>query len=180
MTYYKRRLPHWQMPGQSIFITWRLYGSLPAQFRPPKNTESSGKAFVSFDHVLDQAQTGPLWLKDPQITECVVSSLREAQHHGLFTHGAYVLMANHVHILVAPQAPLAQVTQQLKGATAREANRILGRTGARFWQTESFDHWIRTPGEWQKIRAYIEANPVKAGLVATPKDWPWSSASNPL
>jgi putative transposase len=89
-------------------------------------------------------------------------------------------MANHVHVLLAPIAPLAQITQQIKGATARQANLILGRTGAPFWQNESFDLWIRKPEEWQKIRSYIERNPVAAGLVQRPEDWPWSSASHPI
>jgi hypothetical protein len=56
----------------------------------------------------------------------------------------------------------------------------IGFTGSYFWQDESFDHWVRNPAEWEKIRTYIERNPVSAGLVARPEDWPWSSASNPL
>jgi hypothetical protein len=45
-----------------------------------------------------------------------------------------------------------------------------------FWQKESYDHWVRSPSEYQKIRTYIETNPVKAGLVRQPQDFPWSSA----
>jgi len=56
----------------------------------------------------------------------------------------------------------------------------LGFSGSHFWQDESFDHWIRNPGEWHKIRKYIEQNPVAAGLVDKPEDWPWSSASHPI
>src|SRR5579863_1376724 len=96
MTYYQRRLPHWQMPNRDIFITWRLHGSLPAQIRPPRNVESSGKAFAALDRALDQAETGPLWLKDPRIAESVLSALAVAQQRNLFTLRAYVLMANHV------------------------------------------------------------------------------------
>ncbi len=66
--------------------------------------------------------------------------------------------------------------KSLKGATAREANRLLGRTGEPFWQKESYDHWVRSQREFEKIRAYIESNPVKAGLVQEPEDYPWSSA----
>jgi len=89
-------------------------------------------------------------------------------------------MANHVHVLLEPHSPLAQITQQMKGASAREANLILGRTGSRFWQDESFDHWIRNPEEWKRIRSYIERNPVVAGLVDKPEEWPWSSASHSI
>jgi type I restriction enzyme R subunit/putative DNA methylase len=54
---------------------------------------------------------------------------------------------------------------------------LLHRTGERFWQDESFDHWVRSEGEFIRIQKYIENNPVKAGLVAKAEDWPWSSAS---
>jgi len=180
MTYYVRNLPHWHPPGTDIFITWRLHGSLPKQFPPKKKLESSGKAFVYYDRILDQARTGPLWLKDSRVAECLLAALNTAQRRNLFTLRAYSIMANHVHVLLAPLAPLGQITQQIKGATARQANLILERTGAPFWQDESFDHWVRNPGEFQKIRAYIERNPVVAGLVARPEDWPWSSASRPI
>ena len=66
--------------------------------------------------------------------------------------------------------------KSLKGASSREANRVLGRTGEPFWQKESYDHRVRNPSEFQKIRMYIEANPVKVGLARNPQDYPWSSA----
>jgi len=52
----------------------------------------------------------------------------------------------------------------VKGATARAVNKILGRSGKYFWQDESFDHWIRNGAEIERVRTYIERNPVKAGL----------------
>jgi putative transposase len=180
MTYTQRHLPHWARPGQDIFITWRLHDSLPAKIRPPASIESSGKVFVHYDRILDKARTGPVWLKDPRIAKCIFAALSAAQERKMFTLGSYVLMANHVHVLLTPQAPLSQIMQQIKGATAREANLVLGRTGSRFWQDESFDHWIRDPAEWEKVRNYIERNPVVAGLVNKPEDWPWSSASHPI
>jgi putative transposase len=179
-TYTKRFLPHWQPVGQSIFITWRLYGSLPMQVAARRENIPTGRAFVRRDRMLDHAQTGPLWLKEARIAECVVSQLSALHRRKLFCLRAYVLMANHVHLLIESQAPLALITQHVKGATSREANLLLGRTGKPFWQSESFDHWIRNPGEWQKIRTYIERNPVAAGLVQKPEDWPWSSASHPV
>jgi putative transposase len=72
---------------------------------------------------------------------------------------------------------LATITRSIKGRPAREANAVLARTGRPFWQDESFDHWIRHCQEFAKVRAYIERNPVKAGLVEWPEQWPYSSAS---
>jgi type I restriction enzyme R subunit/putative DNA methylase len=66
--------------------------------------------------------------------------------------------------------------KSLKGFTARQANRLLGRIGQPFWQKESYDHWVRSETEWNRIAGYIEENPVKAGLVARAEDYPWSSA----
>jgi putative transposase len=78
---------------------------------------------------------------------------------------------------VRPLVPPDLLLRSLKGATAREANLLLGRTGEPFWQKESYDHWVRNDGEFLKIRSYIEANPVKAGLVSRAEEFPWSSAS---
>jgi REP-associated tyrosine transposase len=75
-----------------------------------------------------------------------------------------------------PIAPLSQITNGVKGVSARDANRILGRVGKKFWQDESFDHWVRNAKQFDRIRAYIEWNPVAAGLVRRPEDWRWSSA----
>ena len=85
-------------------------------------------------------------------------------------------MPNHVHLLLEPRIPLARITNVMKGIAARDANAVLGRKGKPFWQDESFDHWIRTPAEHERIRQYIEQNPVNARLVARPEDWRWSSA----
>lgn len=85
-------------------------------------------------------------------------------------------MINHVHILKYPEVPLRRITQALKSYSARKANAILDRTGQQFWQHESYDHWVRSPGELENIVRYIERNPVKAGLVKTQDQWRWSSA----
>ena len=90
---------------------------------------------------------------------------------------AFVVMSNHVHLLIETLEPIQKITKLLKGNTARFANQYLGRTDHPFWQDESFDHWVRNPTESDRIIHYIEHNPVKAGLVNTPEDWSWSSAS---
>jgi putative transposase len=84
-------------------------------------------------------------------------------------------MPNHVHLLLTPQVAPSRLLQSLKGCTAREANRILGRTGEPFWQRESYDHWVRDAAEFERIRRYIENNPVKARLAVRESDYLWSS-----
>jgi hypothetical protein len=78
---------------------------------------------------------------------------------------------------MCPAIPMARITGGIKGVFAREANAALGRVGEHFWEDESFDHWVRDEAELTRIRSYIERNPVSAGLVVRPEDWPWSSAA---
>ena len=179
--FYRRNLPHWHPEGQALFITWRLYGSVPAPLRsrlPRKRKLTAGERFVAEDRAFDKAEAGPLWLKDPRIARIVAETLERGDRElGQYILYAFAIMANHVHALLEPRAPLRRITNGIKGVTARAANRLLKRTGRRFWQDESFDHWVRDAAEFERIRRYIEQNPVAAGLVEKPEDWPWSSAA---
>ena len=107
----------------------------------------------------------------------VVECLHKGTALGHYELGAFVVMANHVHVLLLPRIAPSRLLQSLKGFTAREANRMLGRTGEPFWQAESYDHWVRDEEEYGRIARYIENNPVKAGLVARAEDYLWSSAN---
>ena len=98
---------------------------------------------------------------------------------GFYELHAWVVMPNHVHAIFQPRAEMAGIMRWLKGRTGRVANQILARTGKPFWQDESFDHWVRSPEELQDLIHYVENNPVKAGLVETKEQWPWSSAARP-
>lgn len=161
-------------------MTWRLYGSLPAFIvaQLKRFGDLSGRQFARAEQFLDKGGFGPLWLSNAEIAKrvesCILRGANELSQYALL---AYVVMPNHVHLLIEPRLPLRRITGGIKGVSAQEANRILERTGRPFWQGESFDHWVRTPMECQKIVRYIEDNPVKAGLVAVPHAWPWSSGS---
>ena len=174
----RRRLPHIYPEGKSLFITWHLYGSLPNNLYPPPHKQNAGQAFVWMDRYLDAARGGPLYLSQEDIARLVVDSIQYgSQQLGYYDLHAYVVMANHVHLLVLPRAAPSRFLQTLKGYTAREANRLLERTGQPFWQAESYDHWARDDEECVRIKAYIENNPVKAGLVSRAEDYRWSSAA---
>ena len=180
VTFYRRNLPHWFPDGRAIFLTWRLYGSLPATFFEQFGANepvSDSEKFQAAEKILDRAASGPLWLKDPRVAACVEEKMqRGARELGQYDLHSYVVMANHVHALLTPWIEVDRLTKELKGATARFANGILDRTGRHFWQDESFDHWVRNDAQFLRIKNYIERNPVKAGLVAKPEDWRWSSA----
>jgi REP element-mobilizing transposase RayT len=158
-----------------LFVTWRLHGSLPPRAR--LIAIRSGEEFVEWDLVLDRATDGPLWLRDARVAKLVADSFLYSQSElHRYDLRAWVVMANHVHLLFLPNAALSRITKALKNSTSLRANALLGRTGSPFWQRESFDHWIRNGDEYGRVVRYIENNPVKAGLVARPEDWRWSSA----
>src|ERR1043166_5484505 len=177
MRYRRAHLPHWQPENAAIFLTWRLYGSHPAP--PPEWLRlRAGKRFVAEDHALDGAP-GPHHMRNPAIARVVADTIRygAGQLHIYDLH-AWVVMSNHVHILIEPRVTISRITESIKRYSAREANKILGRTGQPFWQIESYDHWARTSREFDNIVRYIEFNPVKAGIVENPEDYPWSSAGS--
>jgi type I restriction enzyme R subunit/putative DNA methylase len=129
------------------------------------------------DRYLDTTRIGPRYLVQEPIAQLVTAALDRGVELGLYDLDAYVLMANHVHVLLLPKAVPSRLLQWLKGTTAREANQVLGRIGESFWQRESYDHWVRDERERGRIAAYIENNPVQAGLVGRPEDYRWSSAA---
>jgi putative transposase len=158
------------------FVTFRLHGSLPPnRFFPPENV-SSGSAFVALDRLLDQAPSGPVLLRQPEIALMVVKAIHDCEKRfERYRLHSFVVMPNHVHVLVTPHVNSTKWLGPLKGFTAWSANKILGRGGP-FWQHESYDHLVK-PGEFERIRRYIENNPVRAGLASEPHLFPWSSAS---
>ncbi len=180
MVFYRRNLPHWIPEGKTLFITWRLHGSLPwkSHATDAKRGKIPGdEQFKKMDGILDRAESGPVWLKDPRIAECVVSRIHKGHDLRHYDLHAYVVMPNHMHVLLTPRIEARQLMKSLKGATARAANKILRRVGKPFWQDESFDRWVRNELEFTETRTYIEHNPVTARLVESPEDWPWSSAA---
>ncbi|HEV2446608.1 MAG TPA: transposase [Candidatus Sulfopaludibacter sp.] len=182
MRHYERRLPHWDTVDQPLFVTFRLHGSLPAhRVFPPDSLARSGRAFVAMDRLLDRGANGPLCLNRPELAGMVVAALHDGERrfHRYQLH-SYVVMPNHVHLLVTPKVVATRWLAPLKGFTAYRANDLLGSHGQAFWQDESYDHLVRSEAQFDRIQAYIEENPVKAGLVPEAHQHPWSSAASRL
>jgi hypothetical protein len=169
-------LPHWKNVGAPCFLTWRLAGSLPAQ-RIAEVWTTEGARFVAFDRVLDARATGPQWLIRPDIAGAVVDVLFAGREKGFYELGSWVVMPNHVHVLIFPLVELTRVVSGIKVASAKAANGLLGRSGA-FWSRDYFDRSIRNADEEQRVIRYILNNPVKAGLCGDASSWPFSSAAD--
>jgi putative transposase len=171
-------LPHRDEPGLVQFVTFRLADAFPAELRweweALLKVEDDRKRRLELEAYLDRGR-GTCPLRRAKVAKLVEEAL-------LFRHGAdydlraWVVMPNHVHLLVLVQdVPLWRLVNTWKGYTAKAANKLLGRSGT-FWQEGYWDTYMRDSGHEARARCYIEHNPAKAKLVVLSKEWPWSSA----
>jgi putative transposase len=118
--FYRCRLPHWAPTDKHLFLTWRLHGSLPPHRYLPPEGPTSGQAFVCIDRLLDRAVQGPRWLQQPRTAHTIIEALRYGdQVLGHYRLHAWVIMPNHVHLLVSPHVPLPKIMHSLKGFTGK-------------------------------------------------------------
>jgi REP element-mobilizing transposase RayT len=86
-------------------------------------------------------------------------------------------MLNHWHALLVPQdsagRSLSEIRKRLKERTAIRIRTSIGGVGP-IWQGEWFDRWVRDETEWTKMVAYVQNNPVKAGLAGAINEHPWT------
>jgi REP-associated tyrosine transposase len=171
-------LPHRDEPGLTQFVTFHLADSFPtasrSEWEAMLQVEDNRERRLQIEKYLDRGW-GKCDLRRPDIAKLVEDALR-FRHSQWYDLRAWVVMPNHLHFLVkAGETPLSKIVKELKRYTAREANKILRRTGA-FWCEDYFDTYMRGEQHESKTWRYIENNPVKALLVREPKEWPWSSA----
>jgi REP-associated tyrosine transposase len=105
-------------------------------------------------------------------TDCLLSACRE---YGVALH-AWVLMTNHFHLLLSPgsEDSLPRMMQWLGGHYARYFNKCYRRSGS-LWEGRYKTSLIDSDNYLLKTYRYIELNPVRAGMVEHPRQYPWSS-----
>jgi REP element-mobilizing transposase RayT len=178
---YRRHLPHWSQPGRIYFVTFRLADSIPAarlaelrrerqawcRAHPEPYTPAQWQEYhklfsARIEQWLDQC-IGSCLLADSSCAEIVAEAM-EASDGQRYHLDQWVIMPNHVHVLVATKEPfvLKKVLQAWKSFTSHAINRYLSRQG-QLWQRESFDHLVRGPAHLDRFRRYIRDNPAKAG-----------------
>lgn len=188
------RLPHWFQAGRLYFITFRTDDSLPigvvklwlrrrddwllrqridpraadwkVQFASlPARLRRQFHAIFSEEYLkhLDLGH-GDCVLRRPEISKVVADGLLFFNEVRYELTG-FVIMPNHVHVLVAMLGDTDVVKQcySWKKNIALRINRLLSRTG-RFWHEESFDHLVRREEQFDILREYVRCNPIKAGL----------------
>lgn len=125
-TYYKRNLPHYQPPGYTFFVTYRLDGSLPVEIikqlkaerekalkvisgytdikvRKEKYKTYQSQYFGKFDKLLDGSSYGPKWLQKENIAQIVKNAINyyDEKTYRLI---CYTIMPNHIHQVFTPIA----------------------------------------------------------------------------
>ncbi|PYI95151.1 MAG: hypothetical protein DMF00_16455, partial [Verrucomicrobia bacterium] len=175
-------LPHWEQPGATYFVTFRLADSLPAdvlaQWRDeraawlklhpqPWDWKTAREYMRRFEEEreqwLDQGH-GSCLLREPQAAVIVAESLDHFDRQR-YLIDSYVVMPNHVHVLFKPlgeHSPV-DILHSWKSFTANALNREMNRAGA-LWMHESFDTIVRDAEHLHACREYIAQNPGKARL----------------
>jgi REP element-mobilizing transposase RayT len=174
---YRRKLPHYLPNDAPYFVTTRLAGSLSppeiAMLKALRGTVEEARFFLSYDESLDRLHDGIDHLRRDPFRDIVRAKLIQLESKQLISIHAFCVMPNHIHLVidVVGAMPLFDIMKLLKGATSRECNKLLGKTGKHFWQYESYDHVVRR-GSLERIIRYVIMNPVKAGLVTNWWEWP--------
>jgi putative transposase len=189
-----RCLPHWFQPGVAVFLTFRTADSMPWHVidRWQKEQEHwllqrglAASTAIDSRQLMNLPQAvqtefrrlrDRLWhrslddchgacvLRRPELARIVGDAL-------LYFNGerydldSFIVMPNHVHVLVQfrPLVTLSTQTESWLRYTARRINERLGRRGA-FWQSEPFDHLVRSGDQFEYLQRYIAGNPQKANL----------------
>src|SRR3990167_4863512 len=132
-------------------------------------------------HVIQRGNNRQTIFSDLQDFETMQALLAEnARIHDVAVH-AYVLMGNHFHLLVTPSSAeaLPRMMQAVGRSYVRYFNQRHGRSGT-LWAGRYRSTLIQSERYLLACMAYIDLNPVRAGLVVRPADWPWSSHAHYL
>ena len=140
--------------------------------RPKHRTRRGGTYFVT----TDTWQRRSLFRK-AAAAQFVEAKLFEYRDKGFFRVHSYVIMPDHLHLLLTPgnSTTLEKALQLIKGGSSHEMGKKLS---ARFpvWRAGFTEHLIRDQGDYDRHVRYIETNPLKARLASRPEDYPFCSA----
>ena len=111
------------------------------------------------------------------VAEIVVSKLVFYRDEGAYLLHEFVLMPNHLHLILTPgqTTSLEKALQLIKGGSSFAIRKARGNK-LPIWQPGFHEWTIRDAGDYEARRRYIWLNPVKAGLIENPEQWPFGSA----
>jgi putative transposase len=110
-------------------------------------------------------------LSSPSYRDLFESALQDTQEQHRFEVIGYVVMPEHVHLLVTEprKVLIAAALHALKLSVGKQTQ------PRPFWQSRYYDFNVFSRAKLVEKLNYIHWNPVKRGLVRTPEDWRWSS-----
>jgi REP element-mobilizing transposase RayT len=112
-------------------------------------------------------------LANPEIHREFIRFAEKATHFHVLV-GLYVIMPGHIHLFAAfspPSPPLSRWMKALRGSLAKELRQTQGE--GTHWEKGFFDHVLRSEESFREKYEYVRQNPVRAGLVKRPEDWPY-------
>jgi putative transposase len=156
----------------------REWGFSPVMAKPsrpsdPKNATGQSRTFF----VTTRTAGGRSLFQTARMAELFVDVLRHYVRSGKFEIHDFVVMPNHVHILLAIQGDASpeKTMQLIKGGFSFRAKKELEFKGE-IWQRGFSDVRIVDQSSFQNHRAYIDNNPVKSGLANAPEAYPYGTA----
>jgi REP element-mobilizing transposase RayT len=130
-----------------------------------------------FYHIATRTEGGVHAFASDDAKRILVDALDFYRRRGRWRLHAFVVMANHVHLVASETGVgLSLTVRDFKKWTWRQLTRGLPET--RLWERRFDDNAIIHPGELVTVIQYIHNNPVRIGLVRRPEDYVWSSAPN--
>lgn len=167
-------LPHRDEARLIQHVVFGLQDAFPRL--PPSTLTDPTKRAIWADRQFDRGY-GLRLLSKPANAKAVEDCLVHG-HGERYALAAWCVMPTHVHVVVEqfPQHTLSSVVQKWKSISAHAINKREGRSGV-LWQREYFDRFMRSERQFEWTVAYVENNPVAAGLVEHPQEWQFSSAS---
>ncbi|KFN50155.1 transposase [Arenimonas composti] len=127
-------------------------------------------------HIVQRGNNRGLCFFADEDRRTYLGALREAAMRNVCLVHAFVLMSNHVHLLVTPgeEGAVAATMQSLGRKFVRHVNDTHGRSGT-LWEGRYHSTPVYGLGHTLACYRYIEENPVRARMVGTAGEWPWSS-----
>ena len=133
------------------------------------------EAAGAFHHVVAKGNGGSAIVRDDRDKRRFVDYLGQAVTQQRWTCLAYCLLDNHFHlVLQTPEANLGAGMQQLQSAHAEHINRRYARTGHLFGG-RFYSRRVKDDAHLVAALVYVSLNPVRAGVVTRPEEWPWCS-----
>jgi putative transposase len=116
-------------------------------------------------------------LQSNRLCDLLLDILRENRAKQRFYVHEFVFMRNHIHLILtpAPLVSLEKAMQFIKGGFSYRVKKEIN-LSHELWQKGYNEHRIKNAEEYAQHVAYIRMNPVKAGFVERPEDYPYSSA----